>query len=191
MYSKDISPIISHAYSSSQGLYDVIEFAMLTIRRPISLVGSAKLRVRTQGIQNGGLTEPAAAGLLWSYAYKDLIARQLRLATSVESAMSTFLCIKGIGLAKSAFCAQLVGYPVGCLDTWNLKELGVKEPTLNKQAGKKHWSNAIGRYIELQQHKTAEQWWDDWCYNVAGNRHNKSLPSAEKVSNYHVEVITQ
>jgi len=189
MYNRDIKPIIKHGYDSYNGLYDIIEFVACTIRRPLSQVAATRDKIDTLGIQNAGLTSTRISGLLWAKAYQGQLSWKLRECETVEEVMKTFMRVKGIGLAKSAFCGQLLGFDVGCLDVWNYKELGMKELTINKRAGEKHWNNAIGRYLEVSRTRSSEDWWNGWCENVAGNQKNKSLPTADDVSKYHVGAI--
>jgi hypothetical protein len=190
MYKEDIVPIQKHAVSSPSGLYDVIEFVVCTIRRPLSLVGKTRDKIHTLGIQNAGLLSTHTSGLLWAKAFQDqLYIKAVREQLTIAETMKVFMRVKGIGLAKSAFCCQLLGLDVGCLDTWNYKALGMKEMTINKSAGEKHWNNAIGRYLEVSNTRSSEVWWNGWCKTVSGNRNNKSLPTAEAVSNFHVGAI--
>jgi hypothetical protein len=191
MYNQEVPRITHHAYHGQNGLYDVIEFALLTIRRPLSQVGSAKDQLRKVGLDNAKLASVTKKGLLWSKNYEGVLRCQLLQCSSVEEAMLNLINIPGIGLAKSAFICQMLGFPVGCLDVHNLREGGIKEPTMNKSGGLTHKKNAIKRYVSLSNNKTSEQWWDDWCKLVAGNRWNSYLKPCEEVSQYHYKVITQ
>jgi hypothetical protein len=50
----------------------------------------------------------------------------------------------------------------------------------------------IADYVQLTIDTGGSQyWWDTWCAYVAGNRANKALDTAQKVSKYHVTAIMQ
>ena len=94
--------------------------------------------------------------------------------------------VPGLGIPKASFLAQCLGYDVGCLDSHNLKRfnlpLNFVKATIN--------SIKVANYVEYTQELGSEELWNSWCEYVAGNKYNKSLPTADAVSAYHYTAIT-
>jgi hypothetical protein len=96
-------------------------------------------------------------------------------------------------MVKAAFLAQCLGFNVACIDSHNIKRLGIS-PNLVKTppSGMKPATvrKKVEQYVELTQQEGSEYWWNTWCKYVAGNRANRALDTGDVVSRYHVECIT-
>ena len=102
-----------------------------------------------------------------------------------------FMQVPNLGMVKASFVAQMLGFNISCLDSHNLKRLGLsanftKIPATMTDAGKR---KKIKVYIELCQLEGTEYWWNTWCDYVAGNTANRSLPTGDIVSRFHVECV--
>ena len=112
---------------------------------------------------------------------------------SVEAcvaAIELFLAVPNLGMVKAAFAAQCLGFNVACIDSHNLKRLGMNENQvkLGKVKPETRTKN-ITAYVEMTQEQGSEYWWDSWCEYVAGNQANRQLDTGDVVSRYHVECV--
>ena len=83
---------------------------------------------------------------------------------------------------------------MACIDSHNCDRLGLSRSALKFSKGIKHELKLkkIADYVQLTIDTGGSQyWWDSWCAYVAGNRANKSLDTAQKVSKYHVTAVMQ
>ena len=104
-----------------------------------------------------------------------------------------FMQVPNLGMVKASFLAQCLGFNVACIDSHNIKRLGlnpnvVKTPpaTMKPATVRKK----VEDYVVLTQKKGSQYWWDTWCEYVAGNRANRALDTGDVVSRFHVECIT-
>jgi hypothetical protein len=101
--------------------------------------------------------------------------------------------VPNLGMVKAAFLAQCLGFNVACIDSHNIKRLGIS-PNLVKSppAAMKPATvrKKVEQYVELTQIEGSEYWWNSWCEYVAGNRANRALDTGDVVSRYHVECVT-
>ena len=63
------------------------------------------------------------------------------------------------------------------VEDWNANDPSLQESDSMQEAAK------------LSDEQTQEKWWDGWCQHVAGNRHNRNLPTADAVSRFHVDAV--
>ena len=104
-----------------------------------------------------------------------------------------FMRVPNVGMVKAGFIAQMLGFNVACLDSHNLKRLGMTESQtkISKTLSDTAKRRKIRGYVELCQNKGTEYWWDTWCEHVAGNKANRTLDTADVVSRYHGECVTK
>jgi len=112
---------------------------------------------------------------------------------SVEAcvaAIELFLPVPNLGMVKAAFVAQCLGFNVACIDSHNLKRLGMNENQVKLGKVKPETrTKKIAAYVEMTQEQGSEYWWDSWCEYVAGNQANRQLDTGDVVSRYHVECV--
>lgn len=112
---------------------------------------------------------------------------------SVEScvaAIELFLPVPNLGMVKAAFLAQCLGFNVACIDSHNLKRLGMNENQVKLGKVKPETRRKkITEYVAMTQQMGSEYWWNSWCEYVAGNKANRQLDTGDVVSRYHVECI--
>jgi hypothetical protein len=201
MYQRDCNEIAQHAMSSPAGLYDVIEFTLCTINMPLSRVIQQRVSIKAEGIQSKWVSSTKAQGI--EYAKSNIfhlheainaIAQRYGKDTidGAQEAVDLFIAIPSIGMVKAGFIAQMCGFEVACLDRHNVRMLGLSETALllNKKVKPELRRRKIRDYVKLCRRKGAEYWWDTWCNYVADKGGmNKSLPTGDAVSKYHVDAI--
>lgn len=190
MYSREVPLIKRKVFEGGpEDLLDVISFVLLTIRVPFSRVKSQCLDVKSLGESSSSLWGFKRQGFLYAKENLDTMYKQIvDDRCSTVGALRTLLRVPGLGLAKAGFVGQCLGYPVCCVDTHNLKRLGL-DPGILKYSSKKP-EPSIELYLETTMSIGAsEWWWNSWCEYVANNRVNKTLPTADRVSRYHWECI--
>ncbi len=198
MYKRDCAAIQYHAQSHAEGLLDVIAFTLCTIQTPlkrcldqvqdIRAVGAAS--VALWGAKREGY-EYATANLSQLYAdMSDAMAR----GDDVK-AMLTMLQVPCLGLVKAGFVCQMFGFDIACLDTHNLKALGMaaKDVKLDAKLSLDKRVAKVQSYITLTRAKGgAEKFWNEWCHYVAAKGGlNKGLDTGDVVSAYHVKCVVR
>lgn len=99
------------------------------------------------------------------------------------------LCrIPGMGIVKSGFVLQLMGYDIGCLDTRNVKRAGLN-PRAYRTDGVKGKAGAafvrkVDRYV-AEVGGRAEELWNVWCEDVAVTYEK----TAHQISAMHMAVV--
>lgn len=198
MYATEVPKITTHAMRSPQGLLDVIEFVLCTIQQPLQQVLAQRLDIAETGNDSRFLFGSKRAGRVWAEANigylhrttKDILARP-DSADRKADLIQHFMQVPGLGMVKAAFVVQLIGGGTACLDTHNLKRLGMAESAV-KVSPKLKPETARAKvlaYVQLCD-KTggAEYWWNTWCEYVAGRR-GSPLKTAKAVSKYHFDAI--
>jgi hypothetical protein len=110
----------------------------------------------------------------------------------VVGAVDILSNVPGLGIVKASFVAQICGLEVACLDTHNLKRLGLGEATFKLAKSVKHETKLakIAKYVAVCAREGGSRYfWNSWCEFVAGNRANRSLATADAVSAYHAACI--
>ena len=110
----------------------------------------------------------------------------------VVGAVDVLSNVPGLGIVKASFVAQICGLEVACLDTHNLRALGLAETAfkLAKSVKPDTKRAKIAHYVGLcAQTGGSRHWWNAWCQTVAGNKANRSLTSADAVSAFHVSCL--
>ena len=203
MYLRDCNAIAHYAMSSPAGLYDVIEFTLCTINMPLSRVIQQRVSIKAEGIHSKWVSSTKAQGIEYAKAnaqrlHKEInaIAQQHGTDTidGAQEAVDLFVSIPSIGMVKAGFIAQMCGFEVACLDRHNIRMLGLSETALllNKKVKPELRKRKIRDYVKLCRRKGAEYWWNTWCNYVADKGGmNKSLPTGDAVSKYHVTAIME
>lgn len=195
MYQRDMPLMRDHALASPRGLVDVIGFVLCTIQQPLQSVKNQMADLRINGADSRYLFGSKRDG--YRYAVDHAPVLHAAMVKAVETrdavgAVDVLSNVPGLGIVKASFVAQICGLEASCLDTHNLKRLGLPETAfrLAKSVKPETKRNKISSYLELCV-KTggSEHWWNSWCAAVAGNRANKTLVCADTVSAYHWECI--
>jgi hypothetical protein len=195
MYSRDMPTMRSHALASPEGLTDVITFVLCTIQQPLQSVKRQMADIRANGASSKYLFGSKRIGYQYACGHAEVLHAAVVKATEVGDvvgAVDVLSNIPGLGVVKASFVAQICGLEASCLDTHNLKRLGLAETAFKLAKSVKHETklSKIRAYLALcVKSGGSEYWWNTWCAAVAGNKANRSLLSADIVSAYHVECI--
>ena len=198
MFARDAAAIAAHAKASPEGLADVIEFTFCTIQQPLQSVIAQRLDIAERGAESRFLFASKRPGYVWVQEHKGYLWRValdiLKREASEERAadlVQHFMQVPGLGMVKAAFVAQMMGEDVACLDTHNLKALGMSEASVQIAKGlKPETARAkVLAYVRLcRESGGSEYWWNRWCDYVAGRR-GSPLKSGDEVSAYHVQAV--
>jgi len=201
MYQRDCTEIVQHALQSPDGLYDVIEFTLCTINMPLSRVIEQRKSIKLHGIMSKWVSSTKAQGITYAQEHKvELHTLMLNIRETAgcdtidgaQAIVDLFMRIPSIGMVKAGFIGQMLGFQVACLDRHNDRALGLSESALriNKKASQEVRLKKIREYVKLCRRKGSEYWWDTWCNFVADRGGmNKSLPTGDAVSRYHVDAV--
>lgn len=201
MYQRDCTEIVQHALQSPDGLYDVIEFTLCTINMPLSRVIEQRKSIKLHGIMSKWVSSTKAQGITYAQEHKvELHTLMLNIRETAgcdtidgaQAVVDLFMRIPSIGMVKAGFIGQMLGFQVACIDRHNIRALGLSESALriNKKASQEVRLKKIREYVKLCRRKGSEYWWDTWCNFVADRGGmNKSLPTGDAVSRYHVDAV--
>lgn len=199
MYDRDVAAIAAHAKASPDGLMDVIEFVLCTIRQPLGRVINQREDIANKGAASNYLFSAKRDG--WTYANEnkgylhrvmlDIMSREDSSERKADL-IQHFMQVPGLGMVKAAFVVQCIGGETACIDSHNLKRLGL--PVTAVKIGAKLKPETIRKkvldYVEMcDATGGAAYWWNSWCNYVAGNRGNKSLTTGDEVSAYHTQAV--
>jgi hypothetical protein len=195
MYQRDMPLMRAHALASPEGLTDVIAFVLCTIRQPLQTVKEQMADIRAKGADSAYLWGSKRDGYKYAVAHAAVLHAAVVKAVETHDAVGAVDVLSNVpnlGIVKASFVAQICGLEASCLDTHNLKRLGLPETAfkLVKSVKPETKRGKIAYYLETCV-KTggSEHWWNSWCGAVAGNRANRSLTCADQVSAYHYECI--
>jgi len=199
MYDRDMPIIAAYAESKPEGLLSVITFVLCTIQAGLSTVKAQMDDVKVNGEASIYLWGKKSDGyiyasdrmeFLWSKLFH-LRDKSMEDPEVIAEAIELLMAIPNLGMVKAAFVCQCVGFNVACIDSHNLKRLGLLPSAVKVSAklSKEKKREKILNYIALCQQEGARYWWDTWCVHVAGNQANRRLKTGEAVSAYHSECV--
>lgn len=185
MYKTDVKAIMNYVDKfGPDGLAHVAYCVIGTIRTRFIHIEEITHSIKKQGEKSKHI---------WGHkvdAYKTINENKEKWFESIfknrldeVSAINIIAETKGIGIAKSGFLLQMLGYNTSCLDVHNLNKLGISDTYFRN-------SNRTKEYVELVQKEGAEYWWDTWCKFIAEKDGVKYFKSSEEVSKSHVTAIT-
>jgi hypothetical protein len=196
MYNRDMPLLRAHALASPDGLVDVIAFVLSTIQQPLASCARQMADIRAHGAASVYLFGSKRAGYEYAVEHREVLFAAVVKAVEVGDvvgAVDVLANVPGLGVVKASFVAQIVGLEVACLDSHNLKRLGLPETAFRLSKGVKPATKRakIAAYVQAcGDTGGAEYWWNSWCSHVAGiGRANKRLPTADAVSAFHVECV--
>jgi len=167
MYKQHVPAISAAMHDSPELFMRGVLFAVCSIRQPVTAVPE-----QLEQVDKGDL-EPLFGHKLLAYHY--LLDHSVELWRDVRASVTNgnriaVLCrTPGLGIVKSAFALQCMGYDLACLDTRNVKREG-RHPRAFRTDGHKTglaFIRKIDRYCRETEGK-AEYYWDTWCEQMAG-----------------------
>lgn len=195
MYATHIPFIRDVAIADYDGFADVVTFAALSVRQQFIRVPAMMDDVRKNGAGSHHLW--GWKGDTYAYVHTAPIAtelwRDVRKAArtgATADALKALVQVPGLGLAKSGFVAQMLGFNVACFDSRNMKFLGMDKRKWRYDAdyspGILAWK--IEEYIDLSRKLGgAEYFWDRWCTSVAED----NFETPERVSRMHLAAVQE
>ena len=169
-----------------------VMFAICSIRQPIDRVPALLKDIDLNGELSTSLN-PYMKFEGWRFLqghtsalWRDVCAMETR------DALVRLLCVPSLGIVKSAFVLQFLGHDIACLDTHNLRKLGLDYRAFrvdgNGKAGRPPVSSKkIDRYLKLAARKgSARKFWDNWC----NERAPAYAMTGEEISALHLEIIS-
>jgi hypothetical protein len=194
MYTTDMPRIARHGMGSPDGLVDVITFVLLTIQQPFPGTARQFADVRENGAASVYLFGAKREGFRYAVEHKATLfaaVKAAKRARDTVAAVDVLSLVPGLGMVKSGFVAQCLGFDVACIDVHNCTRLGITQAALKlPKALKPDTRRAkIARYVALcRDTGGAAFWWDSWCGYVAGRR-KSPLKTAEEVSAFHCRAL--
>jgi hypothetical protein len=193
MYARDV-PLIKQFVEENgpDGLLAVGAFVLSTIQTPLS-----RTKVQVQDIKQCGIQ----SAHLWGFkreGYRHLQDNRVPLYQKLverpvgrSEALLELLPTPGLGLVKAGFFLQCLGYETACMDVHNIKRYGLNPNQLKVgKVTQKTLFKKVDNYVNLcDSLGSSQSHWDDWCLHVADTRMNRTLPTADRVSAFHYEVI--
>ncbi len=199
MYSTHASKIAQYGLNSPDGMVNVVRFTLCTIQQPLSGCLRQIKDIEKNGIQSKYLFGSKRKGLEYTIKNKEALHKGLLeiksrniddLARTIE-AVYFIMQVPSLGMVKASFVLQMLGFNVACLDSHNLKRLGldIKHTKVPNTLRPETKIKKITKYVKLTRIKGTEFWWNSWCHYVAGNMANKALTTGEAVSEFHVQCV--
>ena len=190
-------PAIARSAGTAEGLARVCQFVALTVQQPLTHAAEQMAALRAgdpvpppvTGVKSRALAAfwDRRADLHWHL-------RDLRdHAGDPEVEALVYLARwPGLGLRKAGFVLQMAWGRVGCLDTHNVKRLGLHPRAHDvppPRATPKLWRRRARSYRDAcTAAGGAPDLWDAWCRYVAG-RQPFRYDAAEHVSRVHCEAL--
>jgi len=192
MYRDEVPAIVEYVKERGlDGLISVGAFVLCTIQMPLSRVLEQTKDIKQKGAESEALWGGKRKGYLTLVEQAERLHEALVVSpVPLIEALDVTTELPSFGLPKASFLLQCLGYDTACLDVHNLRRLGLT-PNVTKlgKVKKETKEKKMNFYLDLVQQKGSEYWWDSWCEHVAGNRMNKTLPTAQDVSEYHLTAI--
>lgn len=198
MYQRDVKAIIE-VCEEKQSVVPVGLFVLTTIQSGLSTCKGQIKDTNSEGTKSRFMWGKKGDGLQYMRSNDAFLWGKINhiketLGTdSVEAcvaAIELFLPVPNLGMVKAAFVAQCLGFNVACIDSHNLKRLGMSENQVKLGKVKPETRRKkITEYVAMTQQEGTEYWWNTWCEYVAGNKANRQLDNGDIVSRYHVECV--
>jgi hypothetical protein len=162
-----------------ESMVGVAALVMLSIQQPFYMMPR-----QIEGVARDGVTSPYLFGAKRNGLAcvmrnrRELHRSALRYADGaidLDTLILDYLAVPCLGIVKASFLAQMTVGDGACLDTLNLRTLGLAESafrlpkTLTAATVRKRIAayNAVWRSVGDSAH-----WWDSWCDLVASRSHN-------------------
>lgn len=202
MYKTDAKKIAKFALKNPDNFARMATFVLTTIQAGLSTTHNQMLDIDEHGADSRFLWNKKRDGYLYLQEHKEVLHAAVKAAVKANDpigALDVLTNVPCLGMVKAGFVAQMVGLDVSCIDSHNITRLmdagyDIKPSDLKLPKGVKRDTKLakIAKYVQLTIDTGGSQyWWDTWCEYVAGNRANKTLDTAQKVSKYHVTAVMQ
>lgn len=142
-------------------------FAICSIRQPIVGVPDQLAEIEEKGASAECLFGSKRDAFAFLVDHHAALRRAILAGADNAARIETLLAVPGLGIVKSAFVLQLMGYNVACLDSRNVKREG-RNPRAFRTDGKPPHKlrRKIKEYLAEVEGKAAH-YWDAWCADAA------------------------
>lgn len=178
-FATDCLWIVDHAQKSPDYFPGIGAFVLLTIQQPFWTVPDTVADVATRDYDSPYLWGWKPRGLHYLRTNKHALWQSAvecyNGTKSLDELILDYLAVPGLGIVKSSFLAQLTVGQGACLDTLNLRMLGLDENAfkLSKELTVKTIRRRIATYnATWKAAGDSAYWWDAWCELVASRSHN-------------------
>lgn len=179
------NPVIAAAMNETPELFlRGCLFTICSIRQPITSVPDHLERVAAGDL--GPLFGHKLDAHLYLMTHAAELWRDIRNSRTNANRIAVLCRVPGLGIVKSAFVLQLMGYDVACLDSRNVQREGRKPREFRTDGDKKGLAfvRKIDRYLAEVEGRAAE-YWDLWCQDVADAYDRTS----EEISALHLAIV--
>ncbi len=193
MYAEHV-PLINEAMRGDAETFGRgVLFSILSARQPIQTIPDQLRDVD----RNGG--ESASLALYrkwqgWEYLQANCASLHKLICgfslTETREALETLTIVPGLGIVKSAFVLQFLGFDIGCLDTHNLKRENIPLEAFKMNGPNRglngFYRSQFDKYMKLAGGR-ARELWDTWCTQIAPMRDM----TAEQISELHLAILPE
>jgi len=198
MFSTDAVAIRTAAEASPDTMARVIMFAIVTANAPLHAAANASewlgrvdfsrmaygdVTTADRSYMGAAMSGAKLAAVQHVWASRESLYRQYRTMDAVSFWNLCIDTVPGLGMVKAAFTVQMLYNELGCIDTHNLRMLGLDRNAVSGKSKRKR-----EQYLQIQSVRSSEQWWNDWCDFVA-TKYPARYSDGEQVSRLHVEAV--
>lgn len=165
-----------------------LRFVVLTIRQMIVRVPDQVREVDQEGVYAASLFGSKRDAYRHIEAHGDALWAEVCAAENAPDAMLVISTIPGLGIVKSAFVCQMMGFDVACLDSRNIRREGLPERAYRSDGEARKRRPAFARKARRYAAETqgrARELWDTWCTEV-GTTYGRT---PEAISALHLDCV--
>jgi hypothetical protein len=170
MYDTHVPPICAAMRADPKVFWRGTMFAILSIQQMFPTVPRALADVDDKGWGSRFLFGSKRDAYLYLENNTEAVWSRVCATDDAEEAIWTVAQIPGVGIIKSAFVCQMIGFDVACLDTRNIQREGRSPREFRAETNKRKLQPAFRRHIARYIRETggrARELWDAWCTDVA------------------------
>jgi hypothetical protein len=191
-FDRDARTLVASAQTSADSFFWIAIFVILTIRQSFFTMPMQMRDVRKHGAESRFLFGWKRAAFRFLAEHKGRLQGKARECAAgnlpLDSLILDYLAIPGLGIVKASFLAQMTVGQGACLDSHNLKALGLDIDAF--KTPKRLKVNTIARRITAyraiwEAEGDSAAWWDRWCDHVA-TLYPKRFKDGAEVSALHL-----
>lgn len=187
-------PLAENARRDAKVLQDVATLVLLSIQQPWQGMPAQFAHVRQHGVESVYLFGAKRQGYAYVSAHREALreaAIQAHAEQDLDALILRYLQVPNLGLAKASFLAQMTIGDGACLDTHNLRHLGLSESAMRLPKTLKD----AAKYARVSAYNSAwrpvgdsAHWWNSWCDYLATRtgRYGNRFSTGHEVSSVHM-----
>ena len=202
-FTRDCLWIVERAQASPDTFPGIAALVLLSIQQPFVQMPRQIADVAQDGAESQWLFGYKSAGFDFVRRNKRALWESARAChagkISLDDLILDYLAIPNMGIVKASFLAQMTVGQGACLDTLNLRTMGLSETAFRTPKALKPVSirKRIATYnAAWRAHGDSAYWWDSWCDLVGNRTHNVrgykigGFANGSEVSHVHRLAIT-